>query len=296
MSDFKAFSDGMAAAVEKAGASVVLVDGRRRLPGSGIAFAADLVLTADHVAEREDEIRIYTAGGQSLAAVVAGRDPSSDLAVLRVAQGGLTPAQTAVARVGQLALALGRPSLDGIEASLGVVSAIGGPLRGRHGALLEQYIRSDAVPYPGFSGGPLIDAEGKVLGLNTSGLARGMALTIPASVAWRTAETLAQHGKIKRGYLGVSSRPTPLSAALQAALGRSQPAGLLLMEVESGGPAEQAGLMVGDLLVGLGGQPLNDPDDLLARLIGDVVGQETPVEILRGGQKQALKVKIGERK
>jgi S1-C subfamily serine protease len=295
MSDFKTLSDGMAAAVERAGASVLMVDARRRMPASGVSMAADLALTADHVVERDDEIRLVNASGEELSAVVAGRDPSSDLAVLRVAGGGLTPAQTAAARVGQLALALGRPSPDGIEASLGVVSAIGGPLRTRRGTFLEQVIRTDAEPYPGFSGGPLIDADGRVLGLNTSGLGRGLALTIPAALAWRIAETLAQHGKVRRGYLGVSSRSTPLSPAMQAALGRSQAFGLLLMDVERGGPAERGGLIVGDLLVSLAGQPLSDPDDLLVRLVGDVVGQDTPLEILRGGQKQIMSVEIGER-
>jgi S1-C subfamily serine protease len=211
----------------------------------------------------------------------------------------VTPAEAAPepARIGQLALALGRPSAEGIQASLGVVSALGGPVRTGRGGLLEQYLRTDTVPYPGFSGGPLIDASGRVLGLNTSGLAHGgVSLTIPVSLAWSVAEALKRHGHVRRGYLGVRSQPTTLPAVQQAVLGREQAAGLLLVGVEDGGPAAQAGLLVGDILVGLAGEPLTDPDELLARLSGDIIGQSVPLEILRGGQPLVISVKIGERK
>jgi S1-C subfamily serine protease len=294
-----ALSDAMAEAVEKAGASTLLVEARRRIPASGIAYAPDLVLTADHVVEREEDLHILLPDGSQRTASLAGRDPGNDLALLRLSEGGLVPAQPAArpARVGQLALALGRPSAEGIQASLGVVSALGGPVRTSRGGLLEQYLRTDTIPYPGFSGGPLIDADGSVLGLNTSGLAHGgIALTIPVGLAWQVAEALRQHGRVRRGYLGIRSQPTELPAAQQGALGRQQPGGLLLVGVESDSPAAQAGLLVGDILVGLAGEPLTDPDDLLARLSGDIVGQTVQVEILRGGQPAKIAVKIGERK
>jgi S1-C subfamily serine protease len=294
-----ALSDAMAEAVAKAGASTVTVDARRRMPASGIAFAADLVLTADHVVEREDDLHILLPDGSTVNASLAGRDPGNDLAVLRLSASSLAPAEPAPqpARVGQLALALGRPSAEGIQASLGVVSAIGGPVRTGRGGLLEQYLRTDTIPYPGFSGGPLVDAAGRILGLNTSGLGHsGMSLTIPAGLAWKVAEALARHGHVRRGYLGVATRPVAIAAAQRQSLGREQSQGLLLMEVEDNSPAAQAGLMVGDILVGLGGTELSDPDELLARLVGEIVGQTTPVEILRGGQKTTISVKIGERK
>ena len=294
-----ALSQAMAEAVAKAGASTVLVDARRRLPASGIGFAPDLVLTADHVVEREDDIHILLPDGSQRSASLAGRDPGNDLALLRLAEAGVTPAEAASepARIGQLALALGRPNAEGIQASLGVVSALGGPVRTGRGGLLEQYLRTDTIPYPGFWGGPLIDASGRVLGLNTSGLAHGgVSLTIPASLAWGVAEALSRHGRVRRGYLGVRSQPTALPAAQQQALGREQAAGLLLVGVEDGGPAAQADLLVGDILVGLAGEPLTDPDELLAKLSGDIVGQSVPLEILRGGQPVIISVKIGERK
>jgi S1-C subfamily serine protease len=274
-----ALSDSMAQAVAKAGASTVLVNARRRMPASGIAFAADLILTADHVVERDEEISVLLPDGSEVAATVAGRDPGSDLALLRLEKAAAVPAELASgeARIGQLVLALGRPSADGIEASLGVVSALGGPVRTGRGGLLDKYLRTDTIPYPGFSGGPLIDAAGRVLGLNTSGLAHGAALTIPAALAWGVAETLAKHGRVRRGFLGVRSQPVALPPAQRQALGREQESGLLLVSVEAGSPAEQGGLIVGDILVAVAGQPVTDPDELLVSLSGPVVRQPTPV-------------------
>ena len=293
-----AFSDAMADAVAKAGAATVLVDARRRHPASGIGYAPGLVLTADHVVERDDEVRVVLPDGSESGASVAGRDPGNDLALLRLDGAGLVTAERAVqeARVGQIALALGRPNLEGIQASLGVVSAIGGPVRTGRGGLLERYLRTDTIPYPGFSGGPLVDAAGRLLGINTSGLWQGGSLTIPASLAWSVAETLAQHGRVRRGFLGVRSQPVPIPAAQRQALGRDQATGLLLVGVEEDGPAARGGLLVGDILVGLAGQPVTDPDELLAQLVGSIIGQASPVQVLRGGQPLTLQVIISERK
>jgi len=292
-----ALSDGMLQAVTKAGESTVLVNGRHRMPASGIAYAQDLILTADHVVEREEDISVLLSDGSEIAAKVAGRDPGSDLVVLRLDKGSASPAETPAqeARVGQLVLALGRPSPDGIEASLGVVSAIGGPVRTGRGGLLERYLRTDTTPFPGFSGGPLIDTAGRVLGLNTSGLAHGAAITIPATLAWAIADTLAKHGHIQRGYLGIRSQPVSISPYLRTVLGREQEVGLLLVSVETGSPAEKGGLLVGDILVAVGGQPINDPDELLVNLTGQVVGKSTTIQVLRGGQPMTLTVMVGER-
>lgn len=294
-----ALSDAMATAVARASASVILVDARRRFPASGIAYSSDLALTADHVVEREDDIHVQLADGSRKSASLVGRDPGADLALLRVSGGGLTPVEPAPepARVGQLVLALGRPTDEGIQASLGVVSAVGGPARTGRGGLVEKFLRTDTIPYPGFSGGPLIDVAGRVLGLNTSGLApSGMALTLPIQLAWQTAEALARHGRVRRGYLGIRSQPVAIPAAQQRSLGRGQETGLLLVGVEEDSPAASAGLMIGDLLVGLAGEPITDPDQLLSRLAGSLVGQPTAVEILRGGQPMTIQVTIGERK
>ena len=292
------FSEAMADAVAKAGAATVLVNARHRMPASGIVYAPDWVVTANHVVEVDEGITVMLEDGTEIGASVSGRDPTTDLAVLHLVRAASVAAEpvTQEARIGQLVLALGRPSPNGIEASLGVVSAVGGPVRTRRGALLERYLRTDTIPYPGFSGGPLIDAAGRVVGMNTSGLAHGMALTVPAGLVWQLADSLAQHGRVKRGYLGVRSQPVELSDEVQQALGRQQELGLLMVGVEKNSPASAGGLMVGDILVSLAGSPISDPDELVSRLSGSIVGSPTPVEILRGGQRMTLTVVIGERK
>jgi S1-C subfamily serine protease len=297
MSALTDFSNGLSAAVEKAGSYTLLVDGRRRYPASGIAYAADLVLTADHVITREDNISVTGADGKSVSATIAGRDPGSDLALLRLADKALTPAKVADAlpKVGALVLAVGRPNTAGLQASWGIVTSIGGPARTGRG-LLDEYIQTETVSYPGFSGGPLINTEGEVLGLNTSGLTHGGALTIPIKAAWRVADALAKHGSVKRGYLGVRTQSVSVPDASQKSLGREQSQGLLVMWLEEGGPAEKAGVLVGDILVGVAGKPVADPDDLFAALGSDAVGQSVPVEVLRGGKPERVNVMVAERK
>jgi S1-C subfamily serine protease len=293
------FSNGLTSAVEKGGASTVLVDARKRYPASGIALAEDLVLTADHVVTREDNIKVVLADGKSLNATIAGRDPGSDMAVLRLPEKVLTPAQTSATvtvKVGQLVLALGRPSDAGIQASWGIVTAISGPTRTFRGGMLDEFVQSETTPYPGFSGGPLINTEGEVLGLNTSGLTRGSSLTIPVKVAWRTGEALVQHGTVKRGYLGVRTQPVELPEAGRQALKHEQSQGLLVLWLEEGGPAETGGLLVGDILVAINGQPVVDADDLFSALSGDTVGKSIAVDILRGGRPETVAVTVGERK
>lgn len=290
-------SDALADAAEKAGKATVLVNARRRIPASGIAYAADLVLTADHIVEREDDITVTLADGTEIPARVAGRDAGSDLAVLKLERPAATVAEVtkSPARLGQIALVLGRPSRAGIEASLGTVSAIGGPIRTGRGGMLERYIRTDSISYPGFSGGPLVAADGTVLGINTSGLARGAAITIPADVAWKIAEALVKHGHLKHGYLGIRSQAVEIPEASQKALRREQGTGLLIVGIESGSPASKGGFMVGDILVAVAGKPVLNHEELFARLDGDVAGKTTPIEVLRGGQPQTLNVLIGER-
>jgi len=290
-------SDALADAAESAGKATVLVNARRRMPASGIAYAADLILTADHVVEREEDIAVTLADGTEVSAKVAGRDAGSDIAVLKLerATAQVAEATKGPARLGQLALVLGRPSRHGIEASLGTVSAIGGPIQTGRGGMLEKYIRTDGISYPGFSGGPLVAADGTVLGLNTSGLANGVAITVPADIAWKITETLAKHGRIRRGYLGVRSQTVEIPSVTQKSLKREQATGLLIVSVEKDSPASKGGLIVGDILVAVASVPVLHHDELFARLNGDVVNKSTPIEILRGGQPQTLNVLIGER-
>ncbi len=298
MSALTDFSNGLAAAVEKGGAGTVLVDARKRYPASGIAYASDLVLTADHVVTRDDNLNIAIADGKTFSATIAGRDPGSDLALLRLADKSLTPAKIAdsAPKVGQLVLALGRPSNEGVQASWGIITAIGGPARTGRGGLLDEYIQTETTSYPGFSGGPLVNTEGEVLGLNTSGLTHGAALTIPVKFAWRIADALTKHGTVKRGYLGVRTQQVDIPDAARTSLKREQEHGLLVLWLEEKGPAEQGGLLVGDIIVAVGGQAVGDPDDLFAALNSDTVGKSIAVEVLRGGKPETISVKVGERK
>lgn len=291
------FSNGLTAAVEKGAASTVLVDARKRYPASGIAYSEDLVLTAEHVVTREENIMVTLPDGRSVAATIAGRDPGSDLAVLRLAEKALSPPKTSdEVKVGQLVLALGRPTSAGMQASWGIVTATHGPVRTSRGGLLDEYIESETTPYPGFSGGPLVNTEGEVLGLNTSGLTRGSSLTIPVKVAWRLADGLSRHGTVKRGYLGIRTQPVDIREAARTALKREQGDGLLVLWLEENGPAAKSGLLVGDILVAINGQSVGDPDDLFAALSSDTVGKPVPVEVLRGGRPETLQVTVGERK
>lgn len=277
------FSNNLTSAVEKGGGGTILVDARKRYPASGIAYAEDLILTADHVVKRDEDIKVILPDGKVSKATIAGRDPGSDLALLRLADKVLKPATTSEnVKVGQLVLALGRPSGAGVQASWGIVTAISGPARTHRGGMLDEYIQSETTPYPGFSGGPLINTDGEVIGLNTSGLTRGSSLTIPVKLAWRIADSLAKHGTVKRGYLGVRTQPVSN--------------GLLVLWLEEGGPAEKGGLLVGDILTAVGGQKVSDPDDLFSALNNDTVGKSTPVEVLRGGKPETVNVTVGERK
>jgi S1-C subfamily serine protease len=300
------FSDGLAAAVERAAVSTVTVKARRWPPASGVIWSADgVIVTADHVIEREDEILIGLPGGREVRASIAGRDPGTDLAVLRVETTGLTAAERAPddgIRVGHLVLALGRPLPSGPMASLGVISTLGpwGMFRRGRGRLGghgqdEIFIRSDVTFYPGFSGGPLVDGEGRVLGVNSSRLGFGAGLTVRAAAVARIADLLLRGGRIRRGYLGVGTQPVRLSGALAQTAGAGQETGLLIVTVEPGSPAERAGLLVGDILVGMAGAPVRDTDDLQAQLGPDRVGQATSLTVLRGGERRELTVTVGER-
>lgn len=289
-----ALSSQMADAVERVAASLVIVYGRDRQAATGIVIADGLVLASDHTLERDDNLHIETPDGRKLAAQLGGRDGSTDLAILKIADLKLpTAATAAAARVGQLAIAVGRPAPGGPMASLGTVSAVAGPLRLGNGRALERYLRTDATPYPGFSGGALIDTTGAVTGVLTTGLARGVTLAIPFDLALRVAETLSKQGFVKRGYLGVVSQQVKLPSSQRAGL--TQETGLLVVRVEEDSPAEKGGVLMGDIIVSVEGVTVADADDLLGALSGDRVGRAIAIGLVRGGSLTSTKVVVGER-
>lgn len=290
------FSNALAETVQTAASAVVRVEARRRLPATGIVWSADgVILTANHVVQNESDIRIGLPDGSMVPATLAGRDPSTDLAVLRAAASDLKPlphADEEALGVGHLVLALGRPGQT-VQATFGIISASGGSWQTRGGGQIERYLQTDVVMYPGFSGGPLVGAGTQLLGLNTSALMPGVSLALPTLMLQRVADALLAHGRLRRGYLGVSLQRVRLPEALQEQL--EQRSGLLIIGVESGSPAEAGGLTLGDTIVAVADVPVRRHDDLMAQLSGERVGQKTPITILRGGELRTLNVAIGER-
>ena len=289
-------SDTLANTVAAAGASVVRVEGRRRIPATGIVWSADgLIVTAHHVVAQDENIQVGLPDGRVVAATLVGRDPSTDTAVLRAAAADLTPLTESNKQelgVGNLALALGRPGKT-VQATLGIVSALGDGWRTRMGGQIDRYLQTDVVMYPGFSGGPLVDAHGRLAGMNTSALMGGVSLAIPTVTLARVIDALVADGRMKRGYLGVSTQRVKLPTELREQLG--QKTGLLIVSAEPNSPASAAGLTLGDTIVTLDGEKVRDHDDLLALLSGDRVGTAVPVGVVRGGQVQPMQVTIGER-
>ena len=287
-------SNQLADAVAAAAPSVVQVQGRRR-PASGLVYADDVVLTMVRALGREDGLRVRRDDGRAFDAELAGWDPTTSLAVLRVAgleTRPLTPA-TAAPRVGHLALAVARSWSNVATASAGIVSVIGGPLPTGRRRAIDQVIRTSAPMHDGFSGGAFLDASGGLIGVATATAIRGLGVVIPASIAWKTAATVLEHGRLKRGYLGLAGQPVALPERQQGADGREQ--ALLVVGVTSDSPAAAAGVLVGDVLVEFDGHPIESPEELLDLLLGDRVGRKVTLKILRGGAAVDLQVAVGER-
>ena len=291
-------SNDLANAVETAAISIMRVEARRGNASTGIIWTNDgHILTADHTIEKEEDIPIGHGDGRRLTARLVARDPGTDLALLKVDATDLHPAQRGAdgdVRVGHLALAIGRPGESGVMASLGIVSALGGPWRTARGSRIDRYVRTDATLYPGFSGGPLVDAAGRVIGINSWTLSQGAGLAIPAGTAAQVADALAQGG-VKRAYLGVATQPVSLPPAIRGKVGTGQEAGLMLVSVEADGPAEKSGLLIGDILVTIDGKPLNTAEDLLAQLSSGRAGQMANFKLVRAGEVRDLQVTLGQR-
>ena len=289
-------SDDLAAAVEKAGAGTVTVFARRRMPASGIAWTTDgHVVTANHVVERDDDITLGLPDGRTVPATLVGRDPGSDIALLKADVTDLTPAPRATAevKIGHLVLAVARPGQSGAMASFGAVSVVGGAWRTATGGSIEGFVRADVAMLPGFSGGPLVNGNGEVIGLNSSTLGRGSGMTIPAAAIETVVASLQAHGKVRRGFLGIGAQSAKVPASLAEHAGQEK--GLLVVSVEADGPADKGGLMLGDLVLALNGDAVAEVDELQAKLTGEWVGKPLPIKIIRGGQPQEIAVVVGER-
>jgi serine protease DegQ len=288
------FSNQLADAVAAAAPAVVQVQGRRR-PASGLVYADGVVLTTVRALGRGDGLHVRRNDGQTLDAELAGWDPTTSLAVLRVNGLDTPPIAPAAspARVGHLALAVARSWSNAVTASAGIVSVIGGPLRTGHRRAIDQVIRTNAPMHDGFAGGALLDTGGALIGIATASEIRGLGVVIPASIAWKTAATVLEHGSLKRGFLGLAGQPVALPESQQGAGGRQQ--ALLVVGVTPGSPSAAAGMLVGDVLLDFDGHAIESPEELLDLLLGDRVGRAVTIKVLRGGTATDLTVTVGER-
>jgi S1-C subfamily serine protease len=287
-------SNQMADVVASAAEAIVQVQGRRR-PASGIVYDTDAVMTTMRALGREDGLRVRQHDGQAFDAQLVGWDPATSLAVLRVPglKGHPLPAAGAQARVGHLALAVARSWSNALTASAGVVSVIGGPLRTGRRRAIDQVIRTTAPMHDGFAGGACLDASGGLLGVATAAEIRGLGVIIPAAIAWKAAAAVLEHGGMKRGFLGIAGQPVSLPEGQRVDEGRED--AVLVTAVTAQSPAARAGILVGDVIVTLDGHPIESPEDLLDLLIGDRVGQQATLGVLRGGAARDIVVTVGER-
>lgn len=295
-----ALSNDLAAAVERASQAVVAVNARPRTPSSGVYWRQGGIVSADHTIKREEEITVRLSDGRVLAATLAGRDPSTDLAVLKVEATDFPTPEVGDAtslRVGHLALAVGRGESGhaGPVASLAVVSALGGAWRTWHGGQIDQFVRVDATIFLGFSGGPLVDARGRIVGINTTGLWRGVGMAIPALTVDRVARQIVEKGRIARGYLGLGMQPVRLPEGHKHRLNLPGDGGMIVISVEPGAPGEKAGVVIGDVLVALDGTPVGDVGDVQAFLDSERIGKSVRASLLRGGILTELTIGVIER-
>src|SRR5438309_3490564 len=290
-------SSQLASAVETAAKSIVSIHARRRIPSSGIAWRDGVVISASHTVRRDDEIPLTLPDGNSTVAKVAGRDSATDLIALRLegTKSYVAPrADISSLRVGSLVLAVGRPGPN-VSASFGIVSAVGEGWRTWQGARVDRVLRLDLAIYDGFSGGPLVDASGAVLGVNNSALARGTPMALPASAVDRVLDELLERGHVRRAFIGVAVHPVALSASLVKQHELPHETALVVMSVADGAPAEKAGVFVGDVLVEANGQSLRRPTDLLDALSSVREGDTLKLKLLRGGSLKSVSVAPADR-
>ena len=298
MSTLESLSDDVASAVAKASGAVVAVDARRRSTSSGVHWREGVIVTADHTVKRDAEIELTLPDGRTAPAELVGRDAAVDLAVLRFDGAGLRTADFALPddlAVGRIAIAVARSDDDGVAATMGVISALGGPWRTWQGGRVERLIRPDLTLYSGFSGGPLVDAQGRVVGVNTTGLSRQTALTLPAATVDRTVSALLARGRTARGYLGVGMQQVRIPEDVREQLRVENDEAVIVLSVEPGGPASRAGLLLGDVLVALNGVAVADVRDVLAFLSDDAAGRSAKASIIRAGRVIEVEIAVGER-
>jgi serine protease Do len=291
-------SNDLASVVQAVNPHVVSVKARRHYPSSGLRWGTDVVVTADHTLHRDEDIAVTMADGKTVGAKLVGRDPGTDLAVLKIEashSSGTEPGRANAVQAGELALVVGRSPGSGVNASLGIISAISGPWRTWRGGQLDAYVRLDAKLFPQSSGGAVVNVRGEIVGIATSALSRIAGLAIPVSTVKRVTEKLLEKGFVPRGYLGIGVQPVPFSDDLRQKLSISNKSGLIVLTVEPTGPADKAGVLIGDVLVGIGEVAIEQTDDLQAYSDSGVIGKAVSIKFIRGGGLKESTLTVGER-
>ncbi|MEH2442930.1 S1C family serine protease [Nostoc sp.] len=298
MSSLLALSNSLADTVEEAGSAVVAVNAGTRVSPSGIHWRNGIIVTSDESIQRYDDITVTLSNGHTAPVTLIGHDSSTDIAVFKLENVETPVAKIGDAKtlkVGHLVLGLARGSEGDLRAAMGTVSVVSGAWRSMSGGNIDQFIRPDITLYSGFAGGPLVDAAGFVVGMNTSGR-RGVALTIPTATVDRVVDELVAKGRISKGYLGVGMQPVRLPKNLKTALNLTSATGVIVVNVEPSGPAENAGVLLGDVLVTFDGVTVGDTGDVLALLNNsDRIGKAVNVQVVRGGVLIELAIAVGER-
>lgn len=296
----ESLSGALVTAVDQAAAWVAAVHARRRIPSTGVLWRGGLVVAADHTVRTDDEVAITLAGGSEARGQIVGRDPGTDLCLLRLGADAPATAPASIddapLRVGALALSVGRPGRD-VTAALGMVSAVGPAWRTASGGRVDQFVHLDMSIYDGYSGSPLVTAAGRVTGICTSGLSRGTALVVPAVTVTRVVDALVKHGgTLRRGFLGIGTQLVQLPDALRLHLapigGRVPTTGLMIVSVQPGSPADRGGILLGDVLIGLGEDAIEDPRDVLAALGAETIGRSLRATVIRAGRSTEVMVAV----
>jgi S1-C subfamily serine protease len=296
--EWLALSKELAEATAKAGAFSVAIHTESRGSSSGIVWRPGIIVTAEHALQRDEEIHVTLPDGQSAEAKLVGRDPSTDIAVLKceAAKSGVPAlADTEALQPGQIALVVGRTRVSGPVAALAFVSMAAKERRFWGGALLSPYVRLDVALQRTAVGGAVIDAEGRVAGMATPKFAHIGALVLPVGTIDRAVEALLAKGRIPRGYLGVGLQPVRLPENLRETLQRKEKTAVMVLEVEPSGPAHQAGVVIGDILVAINGKAVARLEDVWSHLVSESVGQPVNAQFLRGGAPREVSLTIAER-
>jgi S1-C subfamily serine protease len=294
-----ALSNALAQATDRAAASAVAVHTEARGSSSGVVWRPGVIVTAEHALRRDEDIQITLPETRVVSAALAGRDASTDLVVLKCAEAtSAVAAETSdlsTIKPGSLALVVGRTRASGPVAALGAVSLVVAERRAWTGTALAPYIRLDIGLQPTAVGGAVVDAHGQIIGIATPRFARFGAIAVPSPIVNRVVDTLLQKGHIPRGYLGVGLQPVRLPDTLRRTLKSEDKTAAIVLEVEPGGPAHKAGVVIGDIFVALAGQAITRLEDVHRQLGAESIGKSLALKFVRGGALQEANIVVGER-